>query len=230
MATKLHGRIETREQRSPKRDLSWVREVLDVLDDRHCYGKSVWFMPNETLSRRWRHAVIPGGHEPISVSAYSSSEEIATMTPHHDLPHWHGVTVSASEYLLLVDPPSAAIVRTTGRPVRVGPPPDFIRPVITHAAPRSDQPEAQLALSSEPGGGPDAELRVDSRPVSPVRIAVASSLATAISVVGATLLGIAIAGAQEPNPYIALMLLLGGVVLWLTVTVSLRSSRTAHGA
>jgi hypothetical protein len=59
--------------------------------------------------------------------------------------------------------------------------------------------------------------------VTPLRLIGATALASAISAVGAALLVVDAAGSAHPNPYIALMLFLGGLGLLATVLIATRS-------
>lgn len=58
----------------------------------------------------------------------------------------------------------------------------------------------------------------------PNRVVAATTLAATITAVGATLLVIAIASVSHPNPYISLLMFLGGLGLLATILVELRSS------
>jgi hypothetical protein len=60
-------------------------------------------------------------------------------------------------------------------------------------------------------------------PHDPMRIVGASAAAAAITAIGAALLAVDLAAAAHPNPYISLLLFLGGLGLLATILAALRA-------
>ena len=90
---------------------------------------------------------------------------------------------------------------------------------IAYAVLERPAPEAATEVTRTP-----ATPAVELSPVDPVRIVIASAVATAVGAVGWTLFADSIAsGAVNANPYTALSLGLGGLVLIVTLIVALRS-------
>jgi hypothetical protein len=60
--------------------------------------------------------------------------------------------------------------------------------------------------------------------VSPGRIVAASALAAAITAVGVALIAVDLVGRAHPNPYVSLMMALGGLALFATIFTALKTN------
>jgi hypothetical protein len=57
--------------------------------------------------------------------------------------------------------------------------------------------------------------------VPPLRVVIATTLAATVTAIGAVLLVVDVAGVSHPNPYVSLLLVLGGLGLFATILTAL---------